>query len=49
MLLNYNYDGFSEGYCEIKEAFRAPKKYDILKPYIFDHIFRSSNEVIDIG
>ena len=32
ILLNYNDDDYSEGYAQIKKAFRALSKDDILKP-----------------
>ena len=49
ILLNYNDDDYSQGYGQIKEAFRALTKDDILKPYIFEDDFRSSNEGNFIG
>ena len=48
-LLNYNADDYSQGYTQIKEAFRALSKDDILKPYISDNDFRSSNDGNNIG
>ena len=39
ILLNYDADDFSQGSGQIKEAFRALSKDDILKPYISDHDF----------
>ena len=42
-LLKYNDDDYSQGYSQIKEDFRALSKDDILKPYIFDNDFRSTN------
>ena len=48
-LLNYNDDDYSQGYGQIKRVFRALVKDDILKPYISDHGFRSSNDDDDIG
>ena len=44
ILLNYDDDYYSQGYGQIKEAFRALTKDDILKPYISEDDFRSSNE-----
>ena len=38
-----------QGYGQIKEALRALTKDDILKPYISDNDFRSSNDDDDIG
>ena len=49
ILLNYDDDDYSQGYGQIKEAFRALTKDDILKPYITEDDFRSSNEGNDIG
>ena len=43
-MLNYDDDDYCQGYGQIKEAFRAFTKDDILNPYITDHDFRSSNE-----
>ena len=43
ILLNYD-DDFSQRYGQIKEAFRAVTKDDLLRPYISEHDFRSSNE-----
>ena len=44
ILLNYEDDDYSQGYGQIKEAFKALTKDDILQPYISDHYFRSSND-----
>ena len=49
ILLNYDDDDYNQGYGQIKEAFRALKKDDILQPYISDHDFRSYNNNKDIG
>ena len=49
ILLNYDDDKYNQGYGQIKEAFRALTKDDILQPYISDHDFRSSNNNNDIG
>ena len=43
VLLNYDDDYYSRGFGQIKEAFRALAKDDILQPQISDHDFRSSN------
>ena len=43
ILLNYNDDDYNQGYRQIKEAFRALTKDDILQPYLSDNDFRSSN------
>ena len=49
ILLNYYDDDYSQGYGQIKEAFRALTKDDILQPYITENDFRSSNNGNDIG
>ena len=49
ILLNYDDDDYSQGYGQIKEAFRGLKKDDILQPYITEDDFRSSNEGNIIG
>ena len=49
ILLNYDDDDFSQGYGLNKEAFRGLTKDDILKPYISEDDFRSSNEGNNIG
>ena len=49
VLLNYEDDYYSQGYGQIKEAFKALTKDDILQPYISDHDFKSSNDGNDIG
>ena len=49
ILLNYEDDDYSQGYGQIKEAFKALTKDNILQPYITDHDFRSSNDGNDIG
>ena len=49
ILLKYNEDNNSQGYSQIKEAFRALTKDDILKPYKSEHDFRSSKDDNDIG
>ena len=43
ILLNYNDDNYSQGYGQIKEAFKALTKDNLLQPYISDANFRSSN------
>ena len=49
VLSNYYDDDYSQGYGQIKEAFKALTKDDILKPYITEDDFRSSNEGNNIG
>ena len=49
ILLNYNDDNYSQGYGQIKEAFKALTKDNILQPYISDSDFRSSNDGNNIG
>ena len=49
ILLNYDDDDYSQGYGQIKEAFRALTKDDILQPYISEDDFRSSNEGNNTG
>ena len=49
ILLNYDDDDYSQGYGQIKEAFRALTKDDILQQYISEDDFRSSNEGNNIG
>ena len=49
ILLIYEDDDYSQGYGQIKEAFRALSKDDILQPYISEDDFRSSNEGINFG
>ena len=43
ILLNYGDDDYSQGNHQIKEAFKALTKDDILQPYISEEDFRSSN------
>ena len=43
ILLNHEDDGYLQGYAQVKEAFRALTKDDILQPYISENDFRSSN------
>ena len=49
ILLNYEDDDYSQGYGQIKEAFKALTKDNILQPYISEHDFRSSNDGNNIG
>ena len=49
ILLNYNDDDYSQGYGQIKEAFKALSKDNLLQPYISDADFRSSNDGNNIG
>ena len=48
-LLNYNDDDYSQGYGQIKEAFKALTKDDILQPYTTEDDFRSNNDGDNIG
>ena len=47
ILLNYDDDDYSQGYHQIKEAFRALTKDDILQPYISEADFRRSNVAVN--
>ena len=47
--MNYNDDDYSQGYTQIREAFGALSEDDILKPYISDNDFRSTNDGNNIG
>ena len=50
MLLNYDDDDYSQGYGQIKEAFRALTRDDILQAYISDDNFRNLNvRADDVG
>ena len=50
ILLIYVDDDYSQGYHQIKEAFRALIKDDLLQPYISEADFRRSNVAVnDIG
>ena len=49
ILLNYDDDDYSQGYGQIKEAFKALTKDNILQPYISEHDFRSDKNGINIG
>ena len=48
IFLNSDDDDFSQGYEQIKKAFRALTKDDALRPYISDNDFRSFNDGKDI-
>ena len=48
-LLNFDDDDYSQGYHQIKEAFRALTKHSILQPYISENVYRSSNEGDNTG
>ena len=43
ILLNYDDKDYAQGYHQIKQAFKALTKDDILEPYITAEDFRSSN------
>ena len=49
IFLNYNDDDYSQGYGQIKEAFKALVKDKIVQPCISDNDFRSSNDGNNIG
>ena len=49
ILLNYADDEFFQGYGQVKEAFKALTKDDILQPYISEFDFGSSNDDNGIG
>ena len=49
ILLNYNDDNYSQGYGQVKGAYKALTKDDILQPYITEGDFRSSNDGDIIG
>ena len=50
ILLNYDDDDYAQGYHQIKQAFKALTKDDILQPYISEEDFRSSNPAVgDVG
>ena len=49
IIIKYNDDEYSQGYGQIKEAFKALTKDDILQSYISDNDFRSSHDGTDIG
>ena len=49
ILLIYDDDDYSQRYGQIKEAFRALTKDDVLQPYVSEDNFRSSNDGDTIG
>ena len=50
IILKNTDDDYSQGYHQIKEAFKALTKYDKLQPYISEEDFRSSNAAAnDVG
>ena len=49
ILLIYDDDDYSQGYGQIKEAFKALTKDNILQPYISEDDFRSDNNGNNIG
>ena len=49
ILLNYNDDNYSQGYGQIKQAFKALTKDNLLQQYISDADFRSSNDGNNFG
>ena len=49
ILIIYNADDYSQGYGQIKEAFRARTNDNILQPYITEDDFRSSNDGVNIA
>ena len=49
ILLNYDDDDYSQGYGQIKEAFKALTKDNILQPYISENDFRSDKNGNNIG
>ena len=49
ILLNYDDDDYSQGYGQIKEAFKALTKDNILQPYISEDDFRSDKNGNSIG
>ena len=49
ILLNYDDDDYSQGYGQIKEAFKALTKDNILQPYISEDDFRSDSKGNSIG
>ena len=50
ILLNFDDDDYSQGYHQIKEAFKALTKDNILQPYISDDNFTTSNAAAnDVG
>ena len=49
ILLIYDGDDYSQGYVQIKEAFKAITKDNILQPYVSEDDFRSDNNCKNIG
>ena len=49
VLLNYEDDDYIQRYGQIKEAFKALTKNDIVQPCLSDNDFRSSNKKNDFG
>ena len=50
LFLNYADDHYSQGYHQIKEAFKALTKDDVLQPYISEEDFKASNvRAADVG
>ena len=49
ILLKYDDDDYSQGYGQIKEAFKAVTKDNIIQPYISENNFRSDNNGNNIG
>ena len=49
ILLNYNDGNYSQGYGQIKQAFKSLTKDNLLQQYISEHDFRSSNDGNNIG
>ena len=49
ILINYGDDDYSQGCGQIKEAFRALAKDNILQPYVSEDDFRSDNIGNDVG
>ena len=49
ILLTFNDDDYSQGYGQIKEAFKALTKDNFFQQYISEHDFRSSNDGNNFG
>ena len=49
IFLKYDGDDYSQGYGQIKEAFKSLTKDNIIKPYISEDYFRSDNNGDNIG
>ena len=47
ILFNYDDNDYCQGYGQIKEAFRAQTKDEIIQPYMSDDDFRSSNAAVN--